>query len=143
MDLKLSKLSQAMICFLCAILTWRFEFPLEGSEFRGGTVTGPILNMSNVGVLLFMVALPMAFVSPRRIAGVVMLLASLLCLPIYLYFTFPGIFRSIFQGQYSIPLQADVVLEEWSVIGFAALVIAASFGFRCLLWSTPGKRRAS
>lgn len=57
----------------------------------GGTITGPILDMSNIGTLLFMVALPMAFVSRRRIAGVVMLLASLLCLPIYLYSMFPGI----------------------------------------------------
>jgi hypothetical protein len=51
----------------------------------GGWVTGPILDISQIGTFLFIAALPMTFVS-RRILGAVTVLASLLCLPLYLYF---------------------------------------------------------
>lgn len=109
----------------------------------GGSVTGPVLEMSDIGVLLFLVALPMTFLSRKRIPGAVTLLASLLCLPLYLYFTIPGPFRWAFRGQYKVPLQANVVWEGWSIVGILAIVIAMSFALRDLSGPTPRKPRDS
>ena len=108
----------------------------------GGRVTGPILDISEIGTFLFVVALPMTFVS-RRISGAVTVLASLLCLPLYLYFTVPGPFRWMFRGQYKGLLQANVVWEKWSIIGILALATAASFGFRGLLGPMRDKPKDS
>ena len=139
--MKLSKLAHAASCFICAILAWTYSVHLDGTEFTGGTVTGPILYMSDIGVLLFVMALPMAFLSRRRISGAVTLLASLLCLPLYLYVTIPGPFRWVFRGHYKIFPPANVVWEKWSIIGILALAIAASFGFRDIVgpmyWRVP------
>jgi hypothetical protein len=109
----------------------------------GGTVTGPVLRMSAIGSLLFVVALPMALAVRGRISGAVTLLAALLCLPIYLYFTIPGPFRWLFRGQYSVPLQANVVLQAWPVVGLVALVIAASLGLWGLFGPTQAKPQNS
>lgn len=132
MDGKLSKTLQAASCLLCVILVWDYGDRLDGTEFTGGSVTGPVFNMSNIGMLLFVVALPMTFVS-RRISGAVAFAASLLCLPLYLYFTVPGPFRWVFRGVYKVPLYANVVWGRWSIIGILALGIAAGLGFRGLL----------
>jgi hypothetical protein len=120
-------------CLLCAALAWKYGFPLDGTEFMGGTITGPILKMSNIGILIFLVAMPLAFLSLRRISGLVTLVASFLCLPLYLYFTLPGPFRWVFRGQYKIPLQANVVGDTWAIVGILAIMIASGFGLRDLL----------
>jgi hypothetical protein len=130
-----SRVWQAAICLLCAFLVWRYGSPLEGTEFSGGRISGPVLDLSEIGILLFVVALPMPFVF-RRISGAVTLLASLLCLPLYLYFTIPGLFHWLFRGEYTIALQAGVVLGNWSIIGILALASAASLGVRGLLRPT-------
>jgi hypothetical protein len=127
---------------VCAVLVWRYGVPLWGTELMGGRITGPILSMSDIGILLFVVALPIAFAS-RRISGAVTVLASLLCLPLYFYFTAPGPFRWLFRGEYKIPLQASVVWEKWSVIGILALVVTAVLGCRGLLGPTKEKIRNS
>jgi hypothetical protein len=136
MDSKLSKPLQAASCVICAILTLKYRFPLDGSEFMRGTVTGPILNMCDIGTVLFLVASPMAFLRRRQISGAFTLLASLLCLPLYLYFTAPGPFRWVFRGDYKVPRQADFVWERWSIGGIFALSIAASFTIWRLLAQT-------
>jgi hypothetical protein len=61
-----------------------------------------------------------------------MLLASMLCLPIYLYFAVPGLFRCVFGGGYTVPLQAGVVWGRWTVTGILAIVIAMGFALRAL-----------
>jgi hypothetical protein len=137
MDSKLSRLVQAGSCLLCAVLVSRYWLQLDGSEFSGGTVTGPVLNMAGIGMLVFLVALPMAFFLRRRISGAVTIIASLLCLPLYLYFTLPGPFRWVFRGEYKVPLQANVVFEKWSIICILALSIAAILGSRGL-WQHSG-----
>jgi len=40
----------------------------------GGAVTGPILELSDIGILLFLLALPLTFWSRKLIAGLVTLL---------------------------------------------------------------------
>jgi hypothetical protein len=129
----LYNLSQAANCLLCAALAWKYGFLLDGTEFMGGTITGLILKMSTIGILIFLVAMPLAFLPRRRISGLVTLVASSLCLPLYLYFTLPGPFRWVFRGQYKIPLQANVVWDTWSIVGILAIMIASGFGLRDLL----------
>src|SRR5262249_8790181 len=91
MEYKKQKLWQAAGCLLCAAVAWRFTSHLEGTEFSGGRITSPLLDMQNAGVLLFILALILTFLS-RRAAAATILLAGLLCLPLYLCFTAPGPF---------------------------------------------------
>jgi hypothetical protein len=70
-------------------------------------------------------------------------MASLLCLPLYLYFATPGPFRWVFRGEYSIPLQAKFFWGKWNVTGIVALVIAACVGVRSLLYAAEPHSRKS
>src|SRR5713101_6278311 len=89
---------RATMCLLCAVFTWSMFGPLEGTEFSGGSITGPLLHLYDVGTLLFVLALILTFVR-LRLAALIGVTASLLCLPIYLYFTAPGPFRRVFRGE--------------------------------------------
>src|SRR6266404_826947 len=73
-----TKLAQAAACLVCAVVVWRYGSDLEGTEFSGGWLTGPLLDMKDVGTLLFVLALLLTFVY-RRIAtrSVLALFASL------------------------------------------------------------------
>src|SRR4051812_12333797 len=98
------QLLQGVVCLLCAGVTCRYGFLIEGTEFSGGRVTGPLLDMNDVGSLLFVLALLLTFFF-RRMAATVTLIASLLCLPLFLYFTAPGPFRRLFgKAEWSVPL---------------------------------------
>jgi hypothetical protein len=126
------KLAQAVTCLLCAIVVWRFGSNLEGTEFSGGRLTGPLLTLYDVGGLLFILSLPLALFY-RRIAAAITILASLLCLPLYLYFATPGLFRLVFGGEYSVPLQTNFVWNRWTIFGILVLAIAAYAGIRSFL----------
>ena len=93
------KLLQTASCLVCVVVAQRNSFGFGGTEFSGGRLTGPILNALDIGSLLFVLALVLTFVRPR-IAAVLAIVASLLCLPLYLYFTAPGPFRRVFGGEY-------------------------------------------
>ena len=85
-------LTQAAACLICAIPAWRYSIVLEGTEFSGGTVTGPLLSFEGAAAELFVLGLVLAFLY-RRIAAVVTVAACVLCLPVYLQFIAPGPFR--------------------------------------------------
>jgi hypothetical protein len=104
----------------------------EGTEFSGGWLTGPLLHMKDIGTLLFIAALLFTFFY-RRVAGLIMVVASMLCLPLYLYFTAPGPFRWVFRGEYSVPAPASFVWSTWGMVGILGLAIAACLGVRSLL----------
>jgi hypothetical protein len=74
---------------------------------------------------------PLAFSSRNRIWAAVTLLAALLCLPLYLYSTFPGLFRWVFR---------NFVWNTWSIIGILVLMLAAALGTRSAL--TAAKKYA-
>jgi hypothetical protein len=134
------KLTQAAACLLCAVVISRYGSDLEGTEFSGGWLTGPLLDMKDVGSLLFVLALLLMFFY-RRIAAATTLIACLLCLPLYLYFTAPGPFRWVFRGEYSVPLQASFVWNKWNITGIVALTIAACLGIRGLLFAADTQPR--
>ena len=125
------RLWQASICLLCAVVTWWMFLRLEGSEFSGGSVTGPLLDLYNSGTLLFVAALVLTFFY-LRIAAIIAMAASLVCLPLFLYFTAPGPFRRLFPGEYSVPLQARFVWNKFNILGMFILVLAMFVSIRSL-----------
>jgi hypothetical protein len=100
---------------------------------------GPLLTLYDVGALLFILALLLVFFY-RRIAAAITISASLLCLPVYFYFTAPGPFRRVFRGEYKVPLHANFVWDRWTIIGILTLALVASVGVSSLLIS--GERKS-
>lgn len=130
------KLGLAAMCLLCVILLWKYAFGLEGTEFSGGRLTGPLLDMEDIGAFLFIPALLLTFWYPR-VAAAIAIVASFLCLPLYLYFTAPGPFRWICRGQYSVAAPANFVWIRSAIAGITALALAAYVGIRTLLIQSP------
>jgi hypothetical protein len=125
-------------CLLCAILAWRYRSELEGTEFSGGRLTGPLLDMKDLGTLLLILAVILTFFY-RRIGAAIGLLGSLLCLPLYLYFLAPGPFRWVFRGEYSVPAPSNFVWNIWGIAGVFALALTAGLSIRSLA-RTPASR---
>jgi hypothetical protein len=117
------KLLLAVACLLCAYLTCRDPYGLSGTEFSGGSVTGRLLDANFVGVFVFVLALLLAFIFPR-ISAVVALAASVLSLPLYLYFVTPGLFRQIFRGPWKVPLRSYFVADRWALLNTLAILLA-------------------
>ena len=100
------KVWQAAACLACVGVLWIRLDDFGASEFSGGRITGKLFTMADLGSLLFLVALLLTIFFPR-VAAVVALAATLLCLPFYLYILMPGPYRQIFKGEYSVPLQSS------------------------------------
>jgi hypothetical protein len=115
------KLLQAACSAISAALAVRYD-RFAGTEFSGGRITGPMLDVFSIGTLLFALALLTLWMYPR-VAAVISALASLLCFPLYLYFTAPGPFRLIFRGDYSTPLAAHFRWDFWAMLGMLVLLV--------------------
>ncbi len=123
------KLWLAIACLACTAVLWVRLDAFGASEFSGGRVTGPVFKMADLGGLLFLLAMLLAFLL-RRTAATIALVAALLCLPIYLYILLPGPFRWIFKGEYSVPLQRPFNWDNWAVMGLVSLLLAAILSLR-------------
>ncbi len=121
----------AVACLLGAAVAWKHQLDLDGSEFSGGRVTGPLLHLNFAGSILLILALPVVFLRSRA-AVVIALVASLFCLPLYLYSTFPSLFRRLLPGEYSVPLQA-FPWDGWSIAGILSILILVYVCVRGLL----------
>jgi hypothetical protein len=143
MKYRRAKLTQAAACGLCAAITWRYGSSLQGTEFSRGWLTGVFLDMKDVGSLLLFLALLLTFFF-RRTAAAIALIACLLCLPLYLCFTAPGLFRRVFSNaEWSVPLRASFVWDKWTIMGIALLTITAYVGVRGLLLAGDSQSRNS
>ena len=118
------KVWPAAAFFACVVVLWICLDDFGASEFSGGRLTGKLFTMADLGSLLFLVALLLTIFFPR-VAAVIALAATLLCLPFYLYILMPGPYRQIFKGEYSVSLQRPFVWNNWAVVGVLSLVIAA------------------
>src|SRR4051812_3288624 len=107
------KLMQAAICLVLLLFTLSYSFPMEGTELSGGTVTGPVLEIFGIGSLSYLLAAILTGFYPRIAAGVIVL-AALLCLPLYFYSMAPGPFRMVFRGEYKDPLYANFFWDKWN-----------------------------
>jgi len=135
------KLWQAFGCVTCLVLTSMFSNQLGDSEFSGGRITGPVLSIFDTGILLFLVALLLTSFYVR-IAAIIGLAASLLCLPLYFYFVAPGPFGLVFKGEYSTPQLTNTVLDGSAIAGVVALAATMVI---CLhnFWSSNREDRRS
>jgi hypothetical protein len=125
------KIWQAAACLACVGVLWIRSDDFGASEFSGGRLTGKLFTMADLGSLLFLAALFLTILFPR-VAAVVALAATPLCLPVYLYILMPGPYRQIFKGEYSVPLQRPFVWNNWAVIGVLSLVMATFLGLHSL-----------
>src|SRR5215831_1539104 len=90
---------QSVGCLFCALAAWSSLEDFIGTEIGGGRITGPMLDAGILGALCFLIALITTFLSTRAAMASVFL-GFLLCLPLYVYRLAPGLFRSIFPGEY-------------------------------------------
>jgi hypothetical protein len=112
----------AVSCLVCVIAALRNTSDLEGTEFSGGWLTGPLLSMIDIGTVLFVLALIVTFIFPR-IAGAIGLASSLLCLPLYLYFIAPVTFSQIFGvgHQFKVQPSGGFHWDKWPIAGVLTL----------------------
>jgi hypothetical protein len=61
---------QAISFLLCLCLALQVTSGLDGTEFSGGSLTGPLLSMADIGTLLFILALVLTFLFPRVAAAI-------------------------------------------------------------------------
>jgi hypothetical protein len=133
------QLAQSLGCLISAILMWHYGSDLEGTEFSGGQITGPLLRMGDAGILLFSTAALLNFLY-QRIAAVVSLLASLLSLPLYVYFIAPGVFRTFFKGDYSVPAASPFVWDNSAIIALLVMTCTVFLSLRILFpWRVRSK----
>jgi hypothetical protein len=123
------KVREAIAYLVCTFVLWLQLDDLNGSEFSGGRLTGPLLKMADLGFLLFLLALILAFFF-RRTAATIAIAAALLCLPFYLFFLVPGPYLWIFKGEYSDPLYRPFHWDNRAVIGVFSLLLVAILSLR-------------
>lgn len=63
----------------------------DGSEFAGGVVTGPLLQLLDAAIAAFLVSLMLAVHAPR-VSAVICLMGAAFCLPLYTYRVLPDLF---------------------------------------------------
>ena len=118
MTSSIQRASRIVVLLFGIGLVWLNTSGFDGSEFSGGWVTGRLLNIAEVGTLALALAMILANWF-RKASAAIALVASLCCLPLLLYFIAPGPFRSMFKGEYSVPLQTAFV---WNLRPVAAII---------------------
>jgi hypothetical protein len=115
---------QASSCVLCVFLALKDTDGLEGTEFSGGWLTGPLLSMADIGTLLFVLAVVATFVFPR-VAAAIGLASSLLCLPLYLFDIAPVPFAQVFARGHEFKgyVAPGFHWHTWPVAGLLALAL--------------------
>lgn len=126
------KFMQAFTCLVCVAVIFLYVTRLEGSEFSGGRITGPLLAVSAWGIVLLAAGFVLTFFLPQ-IGAMVILISGLMSLPLFLYFLAPGPFRWVFRGGYSVPATGLFVWDNQSGAGAATLLLAMLFACRTLM----------
>jgi hypothetical protein len=115
---------QASSCALCVFFALKITDGLEGTEFSGGWLMGPLLSMEEIGTILFVLAVVATFVFPR-VAAAIGLASSLLCLPLYLFFIAPVPFAQVFASGHEFKVQPALGFHwhTWPVTGLLAIAV--------------------
>jgi len=124
------KAFQAGNFLLCFILALQVTNGLDGTEFSGGWLTGPLLSMADIGTLLFILALVLTFFFPR-VAAVIGLVSSLLCVPLCCFFIAPVPFAYVFAPGHEFKVQQTAVFH-WHTWPVVTLFAAALASFLCV-----------
>jgi hypothetical protein len=125
-------------CLACVVVALRNTDGLEGTEFSGGWLTGPLLSMADIGAVLFVLALIVTFWY-HRIAAAVGLASSLLCLPLYLYLIAPVPFTQIFGSGHEFKVRqiGGFHWDTWAIAGVLTLAVTT---YICLRGFAVGSR---
>lgn len=125
---------QAVSFLLCASLALRITSGLDGTEFSGGRLTGPLLSMANSGTVLFALALVLTFPFPRVAAGIG-LASSLLCVPLCAFFIAPVPFAQLFARghEFSVQPTSGFHWHAWPVTTLLAVAVACYVCIRHLV----------
>ena len=137
---KSQRLWLAISCLASLVIQFLNTDSVEGTEFSGGWLTGPLLTMADMAVALFALALILAFWR-LRIAAALALAASVLCLPLYLYFIAPVPFAQIFAAghQFKVQPAGGVHLDTWPVGGVLTSAATVFVCFRGLATSNRAR----
>ena len=122
----------AVSCLVCVIIALRNTDGLEGTEFSGGWLTGPLLSMIDIGTVLFVLALILTFIYPRIAGGDWALASSLLCLPLYLYFIAPVTLNQIFGFGHQFKSRTGSGGLHWDRWPIAGVLTLAATRYVCL-----------
>jgi hypothetical protein len=138
MKLNLGQVFQAGSFLLCIFLALRITEGLDGTEFSGGWLTGPLLSMAALGTVLFILALVLTFLFPR-VAALLGLGSSLLCLPLYCFFLAPVPFNRVFGRGHEFKVQPapGFHLHVWPLTALLASVVAVYVCVRRLVGNSP------
>jgi hypothetical protein len=116
---------QAGSFLLCVYLALQLTNGLDGTEFSGGWLTGPLLSMADSGTVLFVLALVLTFLFPRVAAGIG-LASSLLCVPLCAFFIAPVPFAQVFARGHEFKVQQTPGFHwhKWPVLTLFAVALA-------------------
>jgi hypothetical protein len=122
---------QAGSYLICVFLALQITRGLEGTEFSGGWLTGPLLSMEDTGTAFFIVSFVLTFVFPR-VAAAIGLASSVLCLPLYLFFIAPVPFAQVFARGHEFKDQPTPGFHwhMWPVTGLLVLAVTLYFCVR-------------
>lgn len=132
--------SQAGSFLFCVFLAVQITSGLDGAEFSGGWLTGPLLSMADIGTVLFILALVLTFLLPR-VAAVIGLASSLLCSPLYCFYVAPVLFVQIFVHGHEFKVQPTQGFHwhPWPVTALLAVAFAVYVCIRRLASGGPMK----
>jgi hypothetical protein len=124
---------QAISFLACFCLTLQVTRDLEGTEFSGGWLTGPLLSMADLGTILFILALVLTFLFPRVAAGIG-LVSSVLSVPLCCFFIAPVPFAQVFAHGHEFKVQpaAGIHWHTWPVLTLFAAALACALCVRRL-----------
>jgi len=123
-----SQVVQAMSFLLSLCLALQVTSGLDGTEFSGGWLTGPLLSMADIGTVIFILAFVLTFLFPR-VAAAIGLVSSLLCVPLCCFLVAPIPFAQVFARGHEFKVQPAPGFHWHTWPGIALLVAA----FNCYL----------
>ncbi len=129
---------QALGCLLCVVAALRNTGGLEGTEFSGGWLTGPLLSMADIGTLLFLLSMVVTFVYPR-VAAATGIVSSMLCVPLYFFFIAPVPFNRVFGQGHEFSIYHSPGFH-WDTLAIAGMLTLAATDYICLRpFTTTGR----
>jgi hypothetical protein len=111
---------QMFVAIVQAFVVTSFAVAFSGSEESGGSVTGPLQHLLDMGADLLFAALILVAWMPRS-AAALSCLGAVLCLPNYSYGYAPGVYRWLFPGGYLHASRSVLVLAPFDMIATVAL----------------------
>ncbi len=122
----LAPVLKAVSALLAGILGLMLAMNLIDTEAGGGRLTGPLIQICPGGSLLLLLCAALAF-TRRAIVAVLTLVASLACLPLFLYRVAPSLLSWVSQAPASAAPGELLTFDPMAVggliaIGFLALV---------------------